>query len=201
MFSCCIQDVVIESISAECRFLEIEKGYGNDYYSSIHISGYHNLRKIRMNEDSMNCALKLIITHNDNLKSISIRRFSCRNVQHLELTGSNNDSVILDLPRFTTLKAGYESFFYSTITLNSITCFSFLSDLPQFTTFKTGSYSFQYADSLNLISFTRLIWLIWFSSTHHNRNWIILFRKYKIPNNEESNSLNISIWSSSFNDL
>ena len=84
-----IREVEVEMLTNECRLLEIDGCFGNSHYCSITISGYNNLRKIRVKEDAMNSVLKLFINHNANLKSISVRRNSCCNVRQLEITGSD----------------------------------------------------------------------------------------------------------------
>ena len=81
----------IEQLTKECRFLEIDSGFGNTVNSFISISGYNNLTKIQVNKNAMNSILKLIISNNKNLNSILISTQSCRNVRQLTIASNYNN--------------------------------------------------------------------------------------------------------------
>ena len=152
-----IKDIEIGIITEECRLLDID---GITHFGSISISGYSNLRKIRVKEDALNSIVKLTISHNENLKSISIRNKSCYNVKQLVITGSYSDYVTFDLPRLTTIKVGDEALYYADNTLESLIIFLNSLDLPQFTTFKTRHNAFHYSNSLSLIGLDYWILII-----------------------------------------
>ena len=110
------------------------------------LSGFDNLAKIIVKENSLQNLNSLKICNNEELSNIEIEDGVFSNVNNVIIESNFRNLMIwyLDLPKLQSLQTGNQSFFNTTsLSLSSrIYLYHWLFDLPNLQSFETGNQSF-----------------------------------------------------------